>query len=85
MAQLNVRINDDLKAHLQTLARQEGRSTSDVVRSLVRGYVRDRDRSAALQDLWNRMEERARSSGAGPDDVSTAIDSVRSSKSEDAL
>lgn len=59
MAQLTVRIDDDLKDHLQTLARQEGRSASDVVRALVRGYVQDRDRSAALRELWNRMKEHA--------------------------
>jgi predicted transcriptional regulator len=83
MAQLTVRIDDDLKDHLQTLARQEGRRASDVVRALVRGYVQDRDRSAAFRALWDRMQERAEASGALPDDVPEAIDAVRSRRSSE--
>jgi predicted transcriptional regulator len=77
MAQLTVRIDDDLKGHLQNLARQEGKSTSDVVRSLVQRYVQDRDRGAALRALWGQMRQRAEEAGAGPRDVEGAIESVR--------
>jgi predicted transcriptional regulator len=77
MAQLTVRIDDDLKDHLQTLARQEGKSTSDVVRGLVQRYVQDRDRGAAFRGLWERMRQRAEEAGAGQKDVETAIESVR--------
>ena len=61
MAQLTVRIDDDLKDHLQTLVRREGKSTSDVVRGLVQRYVQDRDRGAALRSLWRRMQDNAES------------------------
>jgi hypothetical protein len=61
-----VRIDDDLKGHLQGLARQEGKSTSDVVRSLVQRYVRDRDRGAALRALWDRMQQNAKGGPPGP-------------------
>ena len=61
MAQLTVRIDDDLKDHLQTLARREGKSTSDVVRGLVQRYVQDPDRGAALRSLWRRMQDNAES------------------------
>ena len=77
MAQLTVRIDEDLKGHLQNLARQEGKSTSDIVRSLVERYVRDRDRGAALRALWNRMQQNAEETGAGPEDVDQAIQAVR--------
>lgn len=77
MAQLTVRINDDLKGHLQALARREGKSTSDVVRSLVQRYVQDRDRGAALQALWEQMRQRAEEAGADPKDVEAAVESVR--------
>ncbi len=77
MAQLTVRIDDDLKGHLQNLARQEGKSTSDVVRGLVQRYVQDRDRGAALRALWERMRQRAEEAGADPEDVEGAIESVR--------
>jgi len=77
MAQLTVRIDEDLKGHLQNLARQEGKSTSDVVRSLVERYVRDRDRGAALRALWSQMQQNAEEAGAGPEDVDRAIRTVR--------
>ncbi|MEF8795733.1 MAG: ribbon-helix-helix domain-containing protein [Salinivenus sp.] len=77
MAQLTVRIDEDLKGHLQNLARQEGKSTSDVVRGLVQRYVRDRDRGAALRALWNQMQQNAEKAGAGPEDVDRAIRAVR--------
>ena len=77
MAQLSVRIDEDLKGHLENLARREGKSTSDVVRSLVQRYVQDRDRGAALRTLWEQMRQRAEKAGASPDDVEAAIESVR--------
>lgn len=77
MAQLAVRIDDDLKDHLQSLARREGRSTSEVVRELVQRYVQDRDRGAALKALWHRMQQNAEAAGTGPEDVEAAIRAVR--------
>ncbi|MBB4091441.1 ribbon-helix-helix protein, CopG family [Salinibacter ruber] len=77
MAQLTVRIDGDLKDHLQNLARQEGKSTSDVVRSLVQRYVQDRDRGAALRALWEQMRQKAEEAEASPKDVEDAIESVR--------
>lgn len=81
MAQLTVRIDEDLKGHLQNLARQEGKSTSDVVRSLVQRYVRDRDRGAALRALWNQMQQNAEEAGADPEVVGDAIQAVREKSS----
>lgn len=77
MAQLTVRIDDDLKDHLQSLARREGKSTSDVVRGLVQRYVQNRDRGAALQSLWDQMKRNAEEAGTGPEDVEKAIRVVR--------
>jgi len=77
MAQLTVRIDEDLKGHLRALARREGKSTSDVVRSLVKRYVQDRDRGAALRSLWDRMQRNAEEAGAASEDVEEAIQAVR--------
>jgi len=43
--------DEALKGRLQNLARQEGKSTSDVVGSLVQHYVRDRDRAEGRLSL----------------------------------
>jgi predicted DNA-binding protein len=77
MAQLTVRIDDDLKDRLHTLARHEGKTTSDVVRTLVKQYVQDRDRSTFLENLWERMRENAESEGMGQEDVDRIIEEVR--------
>jgi len=85
MAQLTVRIDDDLKDHLQNLARQEGKSTSNVVRGLLQRYVQDRDRGAALRALWERMRQRAVEAGTSPEDVEAAIESVREKSRDGGL
>jgi predicted transcriptional regulator len=77
MAQLTIRIDDDLKDQLHTLARNEGKTTSDVVRTLVKQYVQDRDRSTFLDTLWDRMRENAEAEGRTQADVDQIIDEVR--------
>lgn len=77
MAQLTVRIDDELKDRLRNLARHEGKTTSDVVRSLVKKYVQDRDRSTFLENLWERMRENAEAEGMSQKDVDRLIDTVR--------
>ena len=77
MAQLTVRIDDDPKDRLSTLARHEGKTMSDVVRTLLKQYVQDRDRGAFLENLWNRMRENAEAEGMSQDDVERMIAKVR--------
>lgn len=77
MAQLTVRIDDELKDRLKNLARHEGKTTSDVVRTLVKEYVEDRDRSAFLKELWTRMRENAEAAGRTQEDVDRIIAEVR--------
>lgn len=77
MAQLTIRIDDELKDRLRNLARHEGKTTSDVVRTLVKRYVQDRDRSAFLDNLWRRMQKNAEAEGMSRDEVDQAIAEVR--------
>jgi predicted DNA-binding protein len=77
MAQLTVRIDDELKDRLSKLARHEGKTTSDVVRSLVKEYLQDRDRSTFLENLWGRMRENAEAEGMSQKDVDRLIARVR--------
>lgn len=77
MGQLTVRIDDDLKDRLNTIARHEGRTTSDVVRGLVKQYIQDRDRSTFLENLWERMRDNAEAEGMSRADVDRIIDEVR--------
>lgn len=81
MAQLTVRLDDKLKEQLSSLARSEGKTTSDVMRMLVRQYVRDRDRSAFLENLWEHMQQNARAAGRSQEDVDEVIAQVRKGSS----
>ena len=36
-----------------------------------------KDHSAALQSLWNQMQQNAKEAGAGPDNVEDAVRAVR--------
>jgi predicted DNA-binding protein len=51
-SQMMVRIDPELKAKVNTIAKSEGKSISEVVRELLEDYVRDRDIGLYIDDLW---------------------------------
>lgn len=71
--QLLIRIDNDLKERLERLARSEGKTTSEMVRELISEYVRERDISAYIDELWNRVGDKLRKKGAGLADVNRAV------------
>ena len=78
--QMIVRIDPELKAKLNSFARSEGKTASQVVRELLEAYVKDRDISAYVDDLWNRVGNKLKTEGSGPDDIQRIIDDVRAGK-----
>ena len=78
--QMIVRINPELKTRVARLARAEGKSASEVVRSLLEEYVRDRDIGAYVDDLWRRIGGKLAARGVGAADVKRAIRRVRAKK-----
>ena len=54
-AQIMIRIDDELKDKTARLARAEGISISELVRSLLTKYSRERDMSAYTAELWRRI------------------------------
>jgi predicted DNA-binding protein len=79
-AQMIVRVDPELKNHVQRLAKAEGKTVSDVVRGLMADYVRDRDIALYIDDLWGRIGDQLTSQGGGPGDIRKAIKDVRSRK-----
>ncbi len=75
--QLMIRLDDDLKNRLSRLARSEGKTTSQMVRELIRGYIKERDIAAYIDGLWARIGTKLASRGAGPADIAKAVASVR--------
>lgn len=72
-----IRIDDDLKAMLNRLARAEGKTTSGMVRELIRDYVKDRDIGAYIGGLWDRIGGKLKKRGIGKGDVEKAIRQTR--------
>ena len=78
--QMIVRIDPELKAKVNNLAKTEGKSTSEVVRELLEDYVKDRDIGLYIDDLWKRISTKLTSRGFGPKDIKRVIQEVRTSK-----
>ena len=70
---LSVSVPDDLMASTEALARESGRTKSEVVREALRAHVGQ----ARLAELWRYGEGRAEDRGIGPDDVEDLIDELR--------
>jgi hypothetical protein len=72
-----VRIDTELKERLSRLARAEGKTTSQMVRELIRDYVKDRDIGAYIDGLWSRIGEKLASRGVRPGNINRAIAETR--------
>ena len=79
-SQMIIRLDDELKARMQELARAEGKNASQVVRELIQNYVTERDPAAAIEDLWDRIGTRLVERGARKGDINRAIREVRSGR-----
>ena len=71
--QLLVRVEPGLKSALARLAQSEGKSVSEVMRTLMADYVRERDPSAYIDDLWDRIGARLSKRRVRPADIDRAI------------
>jgi predicted DNA-binding protein len=75
--QMIVRIDPELKAKVNNLAKSEGKNISEVVRELLEDYIKDRDIGLYSDDLWKRIGTKLESRGFGPKDISRIIQEVR--------
>ena len=78
--QMIVRIDPELKDKVNNLAKAEGKSVSEVVRELLEEYVKNRDISLYIDDLWERIGGKLTSRALGPEDIERVIQEVRASK-----
>ena len=78
--QMIVRINPDLKNKVNTLAKAEGKSVSEVVRELLEDYVKNRDIGLYVDDLWQRIGDKLTSRKIGSKEIQRAIQEVRMKK-----
>jgi predicted DNA-binding protein len=78
--QMIVRINPELKNKVNTLAKAEGKSVSEVVRELLEEYVKNRDIGLYVDDLWQRIGDKLINRKMGPKEIQRAIREVRTKK-----
>jgi predicted DNA-binding protein len=78
--QMIVRVDPTTKQKLGRLARAEGKTTSQLMRDAIDGYLRDHDPEAHLDDLWTRIRQSIEARGNGPEDVERTVDEVRRSR-----
>lgn len=75
--QMIIRIDPEVKDRLNKLARVEGKTTSQMVRGLIEGYIKERDISAYIDDLWNRIGGKLKRRGIRQQDIEKVIKNVR--------
>jgi hypothetical protein len=72
-----IRIDPELKAKLDRLARAEGKSSSGMVRELIADYVKERDIGAYVDGLWDRVGAKLKAKGVDAAKVGQAVKDVR--------
>ena len=75
-----VRIDAELKDRLSRLARNEGKTTSQMVRELIRDYVKNRDIGAYIDGLWGRIGAKLAARGVRPADIKKAVAAARNQR-----
>ncbi len=78
--QMIVRLEPELKAQVNHLAKAEGKSVSEVVRELLEAYVRDRDIGTYVDDLWDRIGRKLTARQVRSRDIPRIIRKVRANK-----
>jgi predicted DNA-binding protein len=80
--QMLIRIEPEIKEALKKLARIEGKSSSHLVRDIIKDYIKDRDIGAYIDDLWERIGNKLKAKGIRQKDISEAIKEIRKMKNE---
>ena len=75
--QVIVRVDSQLKKKVDSSARAEGKTVSLVVRELLEGYVKNRDMSFYIGELWSHIGSRLKKAGSTQNDIENVIREVR--------
>ncbi len=75
--QMIIRIDQDLKNKASYLAKNEGKNISEIVRDLIKGYVKERDISTYVDELWGRIGNKMHKNNKNIEDIDTIIEDIR--------
>jgi len=76
--QMIVRIDPGLKNKVSRLAKAEGKNLSELVRDLLVNYTKERDMSATIDSLWERIGQDFSRNNVSEADIEETIRQVRS-------
>ena len=75
--QMIIRVEPGLKNKASQLAKAEGKNLSELVRELLINYTKERDMSAYIDKLWDRIGENFTNNNISEKDIEEAIKQVR--------
>ena len=78
--QLLIRLEPELKNQLAGLSKREGKTSSQVIRDLIRNYVEERDIAGHINRLWKAVGQELSAKGHSPKTVSKTIQEYRKSR-----
>jgi predicted DNA-binding protein len=76
--QMIIRLDANLKNKVSHLAKAEGKNLSELVRELLEKYTKERDASACIDDLWDKIGQNLAQNNVSESDIEKAIKHVRS-------
>lgn len=79
-SQMIIRIEEGLKEQVSQLARMEGKSLSELVRSVLLQYTKERDVGAYIDGLWDRIGAELTKNRVSESDIAEVIKRVRVEK-----
>ncbi|MCK5841231.1 MAG: ribbon-helix-helix protein, CopG family [Candidatus Sabulitectum sp.] len=75
--QMIIRVDQGLKNKVSQLAKAEGKNLSELVRELLERYTMERNMSAYIDNLWERIGNNLSEADVSEVDISEAIKQVR--------
>ncbi|MCD6585484.1 MAG: ribbon-helix-helix protein, CopG family [Desulfobacteraceae bacterium] len=76
--QMIIRVEPSLKNKVSQLAKAEGKNLSQLVRELLEKYTKERDTSAYIDNLWDKIGQKFAQNNVSEADIEKAIKQVRS-------
>ena len=76
--QMIIRLEPSLKNKVSRLAKAEGKNLSELVRELLEKYTKERDMSAYIDNLWDRIGLNLSQNNISEANIEEAIKQVRS-------
>lgn len=73
-----IRVEPSLKNKVSQLAKADGKNLSELVRELLEKYTKERDMSAYIDNLWDKIGRNFAQNNISEIDIEKAIKQVRS-------